>query len=159
MLGKIAIVGAAASGKDHLRKRMMNRGFSYGISCTTRTPREGEIDGEDYHYITDSEFDSKIEQEEFAEWQEFNGRRYGLTNAEFERCDVMILNADAVTLLHPNYRDRVFVIYLNTSEEIRRERLAKRDDKNDTIERRITADNEQFGNFSNFDCIISNENF
>ena len=159
MTGKIAIVGAAATGKDYLRKRLMDSGFEYGVSCTTRLPREGEVHGKDYYYITVEEFDAKIESGEFAEWQEFNGWKYGLTKDEFERCDVMILNAEAVTLLEQEYRDRVFVIYLDIPESIRRERLGVRDDKNDSTDRRINADNEQFRNFFDFDCKITNENF
>ena len=159
MNGKIAIVGAAATGKDYLRKRMMDRGMLYGVSCTTRLPREGEVHGKDYYYITVEEFDAKIESGEFAEWQEFNGWKYGLTKDEFERCDVMILNAEAVTLLEQEYRDRVFVIYLDIPESIRRERLGERNDKNDSTDRRINADNEQFRNFLDFDCKITNENF
>ncbi len=137
----------------------MDRGFEYGVSCTTRLPREGEVHGKDYYYITVEEFDTKIESGEFAEWQEFNGWKYGLTKDEFERCDVMILNAEAVTLLEPEYRNRVFVIYLDIPEGIRRERLGIRDDKNDSTDRRINADNEQFRNFLDFDCKITNENF
>jgi guanylate kinase len=159
MTGKIAIVGAAATGKDYLRKRMMDRGMVYGVSCTTRKPREGEIDGKDYNFITDEEFDILIGLNSFAEWQEFNGWKYGLTKDEFERCDVMILNAEAVTLLEPAYRNRVFVIYLDIPQKVRRERLGQRNDKNDSVERRISADIEQFRNFSDFDCKITNENF
>ena len=159
MNGKIAIVGAAATGKDYLRKRMMDRGMVYGVSCTTRLPREGEVHGKDYYYLTTEEFDNLIENNQFAEWQEFNGWKYGLTKDEFERCDVMILNAEAVTLLEQDYRNRVFVIYLDIPEEIRRERLGERNDKNDSTDRRILADNEQFRNFLDFDCKITNENF
>ena len=159
MNGKIAIVGAAATGKDYLRKRMMDRGMVYGVSCTTRLPREGEVHGKDYYYLTPEEFESKIERGEFVEWQDFNGWKYGLTKDEFERCDVMILNAEAVTLLNAEYRNRSFVIYLDIAEETRRERLGVRADKNDATDRRITADNEQFRNFFDFDCKITNENF
>ena len=159
MNGKIAIVGAAAPGKYYLRKRMMVRGMVYGVSCTTRLPREGEVHGKDYYYLTPEEFESKIERGEFVEWQDFNGWKYGLTKDEFERCDVMILNAEAVTLLNAEYRNRLFVIYLDIAEETRRERLGVRDDKNDSTDRRIIADNEQFRNFSDFDCKITNENF
>jgi len=159
MTGKIALVGAAASGKDYLRKRFMNRGFVYGVSHTTRPPREGEVDGVDYYFVDDYEFTEMIGQDKFAEWQEFNGWKYGLFKPEFERCDVMILNAEAVDLLEPEYRDRLFVIYIDVEEKVRRERLELRKDKDDSIERRINADNEQFGNFSNFDCIITNEKF
>lgn len=159
MTGKIAIVGAAASGKDYLRKRFMDRSFVYGVSCTTRPPRNGEVHGEDYYYLTEAEFDAGIKNGLFVEWQEFNGWKYGLTKPEFERCDVMILNAEAVDLLEPEYRDRLFVIYIDINEETRRERLAHRNDKDDSIDRRIKADNEQFRNFSNYDCIITNEKF
>ena len=159
MNGKIAIVGAAATGKDYLRKRMMDRGMVYGVSCTTRLPREGEVHGKDYYYLTPEEFESKIERGEFVEWQDFNGWKYGLTKDEFERCDVMILNAEAVTLLNAEYRNRLFVIYLDIAEETRRERLGVRADKNDATDRRITADNEQFRNFVDIDCKITNENF
>ena len=159
MTGKIALVGAAASGKDYLRKRFMDRGFVYGVSCTTRHPREGEVHGKDYYYLTNEEFNQGIENGLFVEWQSFNGWRYGLTKPEFERCDVMILNAEAVELLEPEYRDRLFVIYIDINEKVRRERLVSRDDKNDEIDRRIQTDNEQFRNFSNFDCIINNEKF
>lgn len=159
MNGKIAIVGAAATGKDYLRKRMMDRGMVYGVSCTTRLPREGEVHGKDYYYLTPEEFESKIEREEFVEWQDFNGWKYGLTKDEFERCDVMILNAEAVTLLNTEYRNRLFVIYLDIAEETRRERLGVRADKNDSTDRRIEADNLQFRNFLDFDCKITNENF
>ena len=159
MNGKIAIVGAAATGKDFLRKRMMDRGMVYGVSCTTRFPREGEVHGKDYYYLTPEEFESKIERGEFVEWQDFNGWKYGLTKDEFERCDVMILNAEAVTLLDAKYRNRLFVIYLDIAEDIRRERLGIRNDKNDSTDRRIIADNEQFRNFFDFDCKITNQDF
>jgi dephospho-CoA kinase len=53
----------------------------------------------------------------------------------------------------------VFVIYLDIPQKVRRERLGERNDKNDSVERRISADIEQFRNFSDFDCKITNENF
>lgn len=159
MRGKIAIVGAGASGKDYLRKRFMKRDFIYGVSCTTRPPRPTEVHGEDYYFLTEEEFDAGIENGLFVEWQSFKDWRYGLMKPEFERCDVMILNAEAVNLLDKEYRDRLFVIYLDIPEETRRQRLLTRDDKDDTIERRLMVDEEQFGNFSNYDCIITNEKF
>ena len=159
MTGKLAIVGPGASGKDYLRKRFMNRSFTFGVSCTTRKPRNGEVHGQDYYYLTEEEFDAGIKNGLFVEWQEFNGWKYGLTKPEFERCDVMILNAEAVDLLSDEYRNRLFVIYLNIDEETRKSRLETRNDQDDSIDRRIKADNDQFRNFSNFDCIITNSNF
>lgn len=159
MRSKIALVGPATSGKDYLRKRFMDRGFIYGVSCTTRMPRPGEVHGKDYYYLTHEEFDAKVERGEFVEWQNFNGWKYGLTKDEFERCDIMILNAEAVNLLSSSYRQRLFIIYLNIPEHVRRARLYQRNDKDDTIERRIKADYDQFVNFTDYDCIITNDNF
>ena len=156
---KIAIVGAAASGKDLLRRRFQERGFTYGISCTTRKPRPGEKNGRDYYFITDEQFQDFVDNDQMVEWQEFNGWKYGLTKSEWQKCDLMILNAEAVNLLPQEYRDRLFVFYIDIPEAIRRERLEARNDKDDSIDRRIAADEEQFINFSNFDCKIINDKF
>ena len=158
MHSKIALVGPGAAGKDHLRLRYQERGFKFGVSCTTRPMRSGEIEGVDYNYYTDEEFDSIIQSGEMLESQEFNGWNYGITKAEFERCDIMILNAEAVDLLPQEYRDRIFVIYVDISREVRLARLKARKDF-DNPERRIAEDDKQFRNFSNFDCKITNEDF
>lgn len=157
--GKIAIVGPGASGKDLFRKRMQDKGFKFGVSCTTRPPRDGEIHGKDYYYLSDSEFDEAINNNQLVEWQEFNGWRYGLFKTEFEKCDVMILNAEAVKLLDKKYRDRLFIIYFDIAEEIRLQRLIERNDFKYEPERRIAEDRKQFRNFSDFDCKITNPNF
>lgn len=158
MHSKIALVGPGASGKDYLRQKFQDRGFEFGISTTTRPPREGEVDGKDYYFVSDDEFAEMIGKDEFAEWQEFNNWKYGLIKTEFERCDVMILNAEAVDLLKPDYRDRLFVMYMNIDRETRLERLKAREDF-DNPERRISEDDKQFRNFSNFDCKITNKDF
>ena len=159
MRSKIAIVGAAASGKDLLRQRFQDRGFKYGISCTTRKPRPGEKNGRDYYFITDEQFQDFIDRDQFVEWQEFNGWRYGMTRHDWEKCDVMILNAEAISLLDEDHRNSLFIFYIDIPEEVRRQRLESRNDKDDSIDRRIQADREQFINFSDFDCKITNDKF
>ena len=158
-MSKIAIVGPGASGKDLLRMRMQNRGFKFGVSCTTRPPREGEIHGKDYYYLTDVEFEHGIVSNQFVEWQEFNGWKYGMTKEEFEICDVMILNAEAVNLLESKYRNRLFIIYTDIDEKVRLNRLIERDDYKHEPACRIEEDKKQFKNFTNFDLRITNPNF
>lgn len=51
--------------------------FVYAISCTTRSPRAGEIDGEDYYFLSEEEFDRRIAAGEFLEHAEVHGRKYG----------------------------------------------------------------------------------
>lgn len=159
--GKIVLVGKAAAGKDYLRTRYENRGFVFGVSYTTRPPRKkaNEQEGVDYYFTDETTFKQMILMNEFVEYQKFNGWYYGITKEEFERCDVMILNAEAVDLLTEEYRDRCFVTYIDIPIEVRRSRIVERNDPDDNFERRIQADEDQFRNFSNFDCRITNHNF
>ena len=55
-MNKVILIGKAAAGKDHMRKVLEGRGFTYGTSYTTRPPREGEIDGRDYYFISEEDF-------------------------------------------------------------------------------------------------------
>jgi len=59
-MNKIILIGKAAAGKDHMRKVLEGRGFTYGTSYTTRPPREGEIDGQDYYFISEKDFKNKV---------------------------------------------------------------------------------------------------
>ena len=52
------------------------------VSCTTRPPRPGEVDGKDYHFVDRTEFDRMVENEEFLEWAEVFGHCYGTPKAQ-----------------------------------------------------------------------------
>jgi guanylate kinase len=51
--------------------------FVWSVSCTTRTPRPGEVDGEDYHFLSREEFERRLAAGEFLEHAEVHGNRYG----------------------------------------------------------------------------------
>jgi len=159
MDSKIVLVGKAASGKDHLRKLLINRGFKYGVSHTTRPPRKGEVDGIDYHFITVEDFKEMIKNDQLVEWQEFVGFYYGMHKDIFEKCDTLILNVEGLNMLPKEYRDRCFVIYLDIPFDARALRLSNRGDSHDPWERRINADEKQFKNFKNYDLRINNPDF
>lgn len=156
---KIIIVGKGASGKDYLRKLMIKRGGRYGVSCTSRPPRVGEVNGEDYHFISKEEFEKMIQNNEFIEYQMFNNWYYGLTLDEFNKSDCMIMNAEGLSLLSEEIRNRCFVIYIDIDRKTRQRRLSSRNDTSDNVMRRLDADDEQFENFKNYDIKISNPDF
>ena len=156
MKGKIIIVGPGGSGKDFLRKKMVSRGFEYGVSFTSRPPREGEMEGVDYYYRDEDFFESNSDI--FLELQEFNGWKYGISKGEFWTKNLFILSPAGLRSLPENFRKESFVIYLNPPEEIRKERLKKRNDA-DNVERRLIADKKDFFEFSDYDIIITKEDF
>ena len=156
---KLIVVGKAAAGKDHLKKKIENKGFKSGISYTTRQPRQNEKEGEDYYFVSEKQFDQIIESGQMLEWMEFNNWKYGLSIEEFEKADVMIMSKDGLDMLPKAYRDRCLVIYLDIPRMIRVQRLNDRNDVNDSIWRRMSTDDEQFDKFIDFDIRIKNEDF
>lgn len=156
---KIILVGKAASGKDFLKSKMERKGFRTGVSHTTRPARPGEVDGVDYHFIDDVKFIEMIGQEQFIEYMEFNGWFYGQTEEDFNASDIMIMSKDGLDMLPKVYRDQCIVIYLDVPMAERLKRLSSRDDKNDSIERRITTDEAQFCGFTDYEIRITNPDF
>jgi len=156
---KLVLVGKAAAGKDHLRKRLIDRGFRFGVSCTTRPPRQGEEDGKDYYFLQEQDFLNLVNSGDMIEYQQFIGWYYGLTREEFENSDVIILNREAVDMLPPEIRSQCMVIFLDIDKDTRLERLKERNDSDDSLERRFQADEQQYIDFNNFDVRVTNPNF
>lgn len=83
-LGTLLVVsGPSGSGKTTLCRRATENGLCvYSISCTTRRPRPGEVNGADYHFLTPEEFAAKAAAGEFLEYAEVHGNHYGTLKAD-----------------------------------------------------------------------------
>lgn len=156
---KLILVGKAAAGKDFLKTRLSSRGFKAGVSHTTRPPRDTEVDGKDYHFVTEDQFKEMIVGAEFIEYMEFNGWYYGQTETDFNNADIMIMSKDGLDMLPQQYRDQCVVLYLDIDRMTRIERLNYRNDVNDSIMRRMNTDDEQFAGFKDYDIKIKNADF
>lgn len=82
----LILAGPAGSGKTTLCDRLVdeNGHLERVVTCTTRTPREGEIDGVDYYFFSDDQFDAKVEDGEFLEWAHVHTYRYGTLKSTIE---------------------------------------------------------------------------
>jgi guanylate kinase len=81
------ITGPSGVGKGTLISKLLERvpGLELSVSATTRAPREGEVDGRDYHFLTPEEFDRRIEREDFLEFATYSGNRYGTLRSEVRK--------------------------------------------------------------------------
>ena len=77
-MGKLFVIsGSSGVGKGTVLKEFLKRNpeFKLSVSCTTRKPREGEVHGKNYFFLTKEEFYSCIDNGEFLEWAEFSGNQ------------------------------------------------------------------------------------
>ncbi|MGQ0764927.1 MAG: guanylate kinase [Gemmatimonadota bacterium] len=77
----------SGGGKSTIARRLLQKrnDLGYSVSCTTRTPRPGEVDGRDYHFLEKAEFRRRIERGDFAEWEEVHGNLYGTLVSEVNK--------------------------------------------------------------------------
>ena len=155
---RVVLVGRAASGKDHMRKTLEDKGFKYAVSYTTRPPRTGETNGKDYFFLSTEEFEKMIQNDEFYEYVSFNNWYYGTTKEQFYNDDVFIMTPHGISHVKPEDRKDTFIMFLDMKLGVRQRRLAQRSDA-DTVERRLEADNRDFADFKDFDIKITNHDF
>ena len=151
MRSKFIIIGKAASGKDFLQKQLVSNGWIPLRQYTTRPKRPTEV-GDEYHFVTEDEFDSISE--DLMSVQCFNGWKYGYDIKEALESDVMIFSpANLLDLIFNTYAsslelmDCSTIVYLDIDEETRRERLSVRyvgGSEDDSLERRLQADRKDF---------------
>ena len=81
--GRLYVVsGPSGVGKGSLVKKLLEKRAAHlSVSCTSRLPREGEVEGESYYFISKDEFKEKIQREDFLEWAEVYGNYYGTPKA------------------------------------------------------------------------------
>jgi guanylate kinase len=124
----------SGGGKTTIAKALLARrdDIGYSVSCTTRPPREGEVQGRDYYFVSRTEFLARRERGEFAESAEVHGNLYGTLRSEVQRVlgtgkhvlmDIDVQGAVQFTRVFPQ---SVTIFILPPSAEILLERLRKR---------------------------------
>ncbi len=85
--GRLFVVaGPSGTGKDTLIKEVMkNHDLQLSVSATTRKSRPGEVDGRDYTFVSDQDFENLVARGAFLEWKEVFGRRYGTLAGEVDK--------------------------------------------------------------------------
>jgi guanylate kinase len=155
---RIILAGKGGSGKDHLRNLLVEKGFKYCISFTTRPKRPTEIEGEDYFFIDENEFKEMIDKDSFIEYVNFNQWYYGTPKDQFQSSNVLIMTPSGIFKLSDEDRMQSFILFIDIDQETRRNRLSQRRDA-DAVERRIEADEKDFFEFSDYDAKIIDPNF
>ena len=165
---KVIILGKSGSGKDYLMRKLVERGLKGCLKWTTRPQRKHEKQGVTYNFVSDEQFTESINENKFLTYQTFNVTPedrepetwyYGLTLQEFNESQVFIMTPGEFKNLTPEMRKGCFVVYLDIDRSVRESRLLGRQDKNDSITRRLDADDIDFQEYKDYDLKITDPEF
>jgi len=161
----LLISGPSGCGKSTICRRLIDDPrVTFSVSATTRTIREGEVDGRDYHFLTKEDFARRIEAGEFIEWAEVYGNLYGTLRASMEEA----LNAGKVFLVEIDVQGAlqlkalgvpgVYVFVAPPSFEVLRQRLEGRGSETPaSLERRLQKAEDEYRERGKYDHIVVNE--
>lgn len=156
----------SGGGKTTLARLLLDRrdDVGYSISCTTRPPRPGEVDGRDYHFLSRDEFERRRERKEFAESADVHGNLYGTLVAEVERNFaagrhvVMDIDVQGARQFIAAFPESVLVFLLPPSAETLLGRLAGRNTEvAETLLRRLTAARDELAAVGAYQYVVVND--
>ncbi|MFH2011372.1 MAG: guanylate kinase [Pseudomonadota bacterium] len=167
--GLLFILSApSGAGKTSLCKEVVKifPDLYHSVSYTTRLPRQGEKDGEDYHFVSKEKFQEMIDGGKFVEWAEIYGNRYGTTidslrEYQYKGFDLILdIDGQGGRQLKRNYPEGIYVFILPPSLKDLEDRLRSRStDSNEDIEKRLTSAIEELQYIYQYDYIVINDDF
>ncbi|HDL85277.1 MAG TPA: guanylate kinase [Candidatus Acetothermia bacterium] len=163
------VCGPSGAGKNSVIERVMEAlpGLSYSVSFTTRPRRSDEVDGRDYHFITDEQFNDLVENDEVVEHVTYLGHQYGTSRAQIKSVFAdgkdVILNIDvngAKKLMERGLSDFsiVYIFLTPSSLEILGTRLRERGTETEKqMEARLIVAAEEMKSMPLFDYLVIND--
>jgi len=161
----IIITGPSGVGKGTVVKELLdrNKDIWLSISATTRDPRMGEIDGENYYFISDKRFKNMIDNNEFLEWAQFAGNYYGTplstVNEKIKNGFIVLLEieVEGAKQIKEKFPESISIFLLPPSKEELEKRIRNRGtEKEEAINRRLSRANYEIASSDKFDFVLTN---
>ncbi len=159
------ISGPSGAGKDTLVDALRDRmpRLRYSVSATTREPRDGEIEGVHYFFLSRHQFEKMKAADGFLEWREYNGQYYGTPRHYVEETLasgfdlVMKPEVNGALAIKECFSDAVLIFLLpDRFSELRERLLARRTETNEEIARRLEIAHTEMHYVRSFDYLIIN---
>ena len=161
----IIITGPSGVGKGTVVKELLdrNKDIWLSISATTRNPRMGEKDGENYYFISDERFKDMIDKKEFLEWAQFAGNYYGTplstVNEKIEKGFVVLLEieVEGAKQIKEKFPEALSIFLLPPSKAELEKRIRNRGtEKEEAIDRRLSRADYEIASSDEFDFVLTN---
>ena len=168
MANLFIIAAPSGCGKTSLVKALMERSknLSVSVSYTTRKARKGEVNGENYHFVSRDTFAEMITNNDFVEYAEVFGNMYGTARSSINEklsanIDIILeIDWQGARQVRKNMPDTVSIFILPPSKDALLERLKNRgQDDDEIISKRMENAEREMSHYEEFDFIIINEQF
>ncbi len=166
-LGKlIVLTGPSGVGKGTLMQKLLqlHPELYYSVSATTRSPRPGEINGQNYYFITRSQFEKLVAQGELLEWAEFAGNYYGTPRAavleqiQSGKLVILEIELEGARQIRTSYPNALSIFILPPSfAELEKRIRGRGQDSQEAISRRLNRAQEEIEAAAEFDIQIVND--
>ncbi len=161
----MAVSGPAGVGKGTIVKTIINKREDVveSVSCTTRAPRKGEIDGKHYFFISKEEFERRIQERDFLEYDEHFGNYYGTPRSFVEetlKTKSIILEIDVVGSLQvkKEFPELVLVMIAPPSmEELKRRLIGRGSEDEESLKTRLARIEYELAQKDKYDYFIVND--
>jgi guanylate kinase len=156
----------SGGGKGTLIRRMLSKVsyLGYSVSFTTRTPRNGEVDGREYFFVDRARFDQLVAADEFLEWAHVHGKLYGTSRSQVLRelsagRDIVLeVDVQGAASIREQVPDSVSVFILPPSFEVLRQRLLDRGtDSPEELDLRLRNAPTELKDYAAFQYLIIND--
>ena len=161
----IVVSGPSGAGKSTLIREALEAvpELAYSVSATTRKPRDGEVDGRDYVFLSREKFEKWIKEGRFLEWAEYSGNLYGTPEGKVEEflgdgfSVILEIELQGARLVRKNRPDAVMVFVRAPSLEVTRRRLEGRaTEDSEALEKRMTTALKEVAARDEFDYEVVN---
>lgn len=166
MSSLIVITGPSGVGKGTLVEKLLERNSSLwlSISATTRSPREGEVEGKNYFFLEPKRFSEVKEQGGFLEWAEFAGNFYGTPKKQIDekisqgKKVLLEIELEGARQVRKNC-DKSFQIFIAppSFEELEQRIRGRGTDSENAIKRRLARAKEEINAIKEFDAVVIND--
>jgi len=161
----VLISGPSGCGKSTIIQRLLScPEVEFSVSATTRPIREGEVDGADYHFLSQEEFRSRVEAGAFIEWAEVYGNLYGTLRAPMEsaiasgRVFLVEIDVQGALQLRALGEDGLFVFIAPPSfEELQKRLVGRGTEAPEVVERRLKKAEDEYRERVKYDHVVVND--
>ena len=163
----LVLSSPSGAGKSTLSRRLLatETGIAMSVSATTRPPRAGEIDGQDYRFVSPARFDALIGEEAFLEYATVFGNRYGTPAGPVQAAlsagsDVLFdIDWQGTQQLRQRARDDVVSVFIlpPSMPELERRLRARAADEEGVIERRMARAADEISHWDGYDYVFVND--